>query len=178
MLQIKTMSVEQYMNSKADAHKLQSMYQRLESIPHGKWAKRLDCAEYALYKAGDRIYGGGDCVSILSHREGYGYTLIDVGDRGSWSCGVHLTEEPKPKYEYIAFYDGEPDEVFQRFAMIFGRQEWEKTWQDKLEELKKEMAKFNETLNDGISGKEIHKLIDKAEEVLGISLPSEYTPQG
>lgn len=174
MLQIKTMPIEQYMNSECNTEKLQEMYNRLNSIPHGKYAPRLYWAEKGLYEAGGRIHGGGDCICWLSYREGYGYTLIDVGDRGSWSCGVYLKEQPEPKYEYIAFYDGEFEEVFKRFEKIFGKQEWEKTWQDKLEELKAENARFGEKMNNGISGKEAHTLIVKAEEELNVSLPSEY----
>lgn len=172
MLQIKTMPIEQYMNSECDTEKLQKMYNRLESIPHGECAPRLYWAETGLYEAGGRIHGGGDCICWLSYREGYGYTLIDVGDRGSWTCRVYAKEIPD--CEYIAFYDGEFEEVFKELAKYFGKQDWEKTWQDKLEEIKTEISQYGEKLNDGVSGKEAHTLIVKAEEELNISLPSEY----
>lgn len=118
MLEIKTMTVEEFMNTKCDTVKLSAMYRRLSQLKRGEYASRFDWSEKPLYEANGRIYGGGDCVEILSHREGYGYTIISVGDRGDWMCCVY--PKPEIKYECIAFYDGEDEEVFKKLAGRWG----------------------------------------------------------
>lgn len=117
MVQVKFMTVKQFMEAECDNEKLEEMYDRIDEIPKSKWAARLTYGEKPLYMSGNNIYGGGDCISILSHRKGYGYTLIHVGDRGEWSCGVHAGEKiPK---DAIAFYDGEFEAVFESLAKHF-----------------------------------------------------------
>ena len=117
MLEIKVMPLAQFMQTASDTDEaaLQMMYSRICENKQ-KLYTRLDCADMPLYACGDRIFGGGDCVSILSHRKGYGYTIIDVGDRGSWICAVH--SELKG-YKDIAFYDGEFEEVYERILKHF-----------------------------------------------------------
>ena len=43
--------------------------------------KKTENTNMPLYACGDSVCGGGDCVSILSCRKEYGYTIIHVGDR-------------------------------------------------------------------------------------------------
>lgn len=116
MVQTKIMSVKKFMDTEKDANtaELELMYER---IKEKKKSGRLDWAKMPLYKSGGSIFGGGDCVSILSHRAGYGFTIINVGDRGSWYCGVHT--DKKTNDEDIVFYDGEFEEVFERLAKHF-----------------------------------------------------------
>ena len=47
-------------------------------------------------------------------------------------------------------------------------------WQDKLEEIKQVSVKFNDTLNDGITDKELEALISGVEKELQVSLPEAY----
>lgn len=118
MLETKVMSVKQFMESPCNTNKLKQMYERLKANSKSERASRLDWAEKPLYyTSGGRICCGGDCIDILSYREGYGFTIINVGDRGYWYCCVHVENEPE--YDGIAFYDGEVDEVYERLAKYF-----------------------------------------------------------
>lgn len=79
---------------------------------------RLEWAEMPLYKSGNRIFGGGDCIDILSHRTGYGFTIIKVMDRGDWYCAVHAKQKLEEK-DAIIFYDGTFEEVYERLLEHF-----------------------------------------------------------
>lgn len=72
--------------------------------------KKTENTNMPLYACGDSVCGGGDCVSILSCRKEYGYTIIHAGDRGEWMCAVHSKSK---EYNDIAFYDGEFEEVYE-----------------------------------------------------------------
>ena len=117
MLQVKIMPIKKFMETEKDANtaELRLMYERINEKSK---ADRLDWAEMPLYRSGDRIFGGGDCVSILSHRAGYGFTIIKVMDRGDWYCGVHANQKTDDE-EQIVFYDGEFDEVFEEMVKHF-----------------------------------------------------------
>lgn len=78
MVEVKVMSLARFMKtaSEVDEAELERMYSRIRDNQKKSYV-RMDFAAMPLY-------GSGDCVSILSHRKGYGYTIIDVGDRGDW----------------------------------------------------------------------------------------------
>ena len=111
-LEVKVMPVSDFMKTAelADNEKLKMMYSRISDNIRKNYI-RLDYGKNPLYKSGGGIYGGGDCVSIISHREGYGYTIIEVGDRGSWICAIRYEAKGT---EDIAFYDGEFEEVYEK----------------------------------------------------------------
>ena len=115
--EIKVMPVSEFMKTAELANKenLKMMYSRIFDNIRENYI-RLDYAVNPLYDCDGRIYGGGDCVSILSHREGYGYTIIEVGDRGSWVCAV---KDESKGAEDIAFYDGEFEEVYKKLMKHF-----------------------------------------------------------
>lgn len=116
MLEIKVMTVKQFMQTgkSEDDAELKEMYSRISE--NQKSNRRMDYAVMPLYACDDRIFGGGDCVRILSHRKGYGYTIIDVGDRGSWICGIHSESK---NYNDIAFIDGTSEEVYEELLKHF-----------------------------------------------------------
>lgn len=167
------MPLEQFMKTDCNEEKLKAMYNRLNSIPHSKWAPRLYDSSQPLYEASGRIYGGGDCCNLLSYREGYGYTIIDVGDRGDWMCCVYPKPEPKPAYKYIAFYDGEFEEIFEKLAERYGKSENEKTWKEKLADRRKK-AWYREIINRGITDKEAENLTKGLKKELKLMAPMEY----
>lgn len=111
-LELKVMPVSEFMKTAelVNKEKLKMMYSRIFDNMRKNY-KRLDYAKNPLYECDGEIYGGGDCVSILSHREGYGYTIIEVGDRGSWICAIRYEAKGT---EDIAFYDGEFEEVYEK----------------------------------------------------------------
>lgn len=117
MVEVKVMSLAQFMKTASEANEaeLEMMYSRIRDNKKKSYV-RMDYAAMPLYGSGDSIYGGGDCVSILSHRKGYGYTIIDVGDRGDWMCTVHSKSK---SYKDIAFYDGEFEEVYEELLKHF-----------------------------------------------------------
>ena len=117
MLEIKVMPVSEFMKTENLVNKegLEKMYSLIQDNRKKEYI-RLDRGSMPLYECGGTIYGGGDCVCILSHREGYGYTVIDVGDRGSWMCMVR--SELKGIND-IAFYDGEFEEVYEELIKHF-----------------------------------------------------------
>lgn len=116
MLEIKTMTVDEFLETKdlADEKELECMYSLIRDNCKSEYL-RLDRGAMPLYKCGDRVYGGGDCVDILSHRKGYGYTIINVGDRGDWMCSVNT---PSMKKRLINFYDGTLEEVYEKLKEI------------------------------------------------------------
>ena len=117
MLEIKVMPVSQFLQtgSDGDEAELEKMYKLIRENTNGKDV-RLDYGVMPLYTCDDRIYGVGDCVKILSHRKGYGYTIISVGDRGSWICSFHCESK---NYNDIAFYNGTFEEVYERPIRLF-----------------------------------------------------------
>lgn len=120
MLEIKKMKVAEFMETEhlADKEKLERMYNLIDDNCKRDYV-RLCSSTMPLYygsKEKNTIFGGGDCQKILSHREGYGYTIIDVGDRGSWSCDIYLVNA---KHTDILFYDGEFEEVYERLMEHF-----------------------------------------------------------
>lgn len=117
MLEIKVMPLAQFMQTASDSDEaeLKMMYSHIRSNTKRE-ALRLDYGNMPLYACGNRIFGGGDCHSILSHRRGYGYTIIDVGDRGYWTCAVQSKSKDN---DGIAFYDGETEEVYERLMQHF-----------------------------------------------------------
>lgn len=173
MLEIKTMPLEQFMKTDCNEEQLKGMYNRLSAIPHSKWAPRLYYSSQPLYEASGRIYGGGDCWNLLSYREGYGYTIIDVGDRGDWMCCVYPKPCPKLDYKYIAFYDGEFEEIFEKLAERYGKRESEKTWNEKLADRRKK-AWYSEKVNRGITDKETENLTKAFKKELKLTIPMEY----
>ena len=107
MIVKKTMRVKEFIDShsECDEELLEKIYKQLE-----KENLRLFTSRSPLYECGNgRIYGGGDCLTSLSHRKGYGFTFIRVEDRGYWRCGI-ISDEAKKK-EKIAFIDGDFEEV-------------------------------------------------------------------
>ena len=116
MLEIKRMRVNDFINSKDACNEeiLEKMYTKLKNESKCN-TDRLYRGASPLYKCGINVYGGGDCIRILSHRDGYGYTVIDVGDRGYWYCCVRDEDR---KYEDISFYDGDIEEVFLKLEKI------------------------------------------------------------
>lgn len=117
MLEVKVMPLAQFMQTASEANEseLQIMYSRIRDNKKKSYV-RMDYSAMPLYASGDRVFGGGDCVSILSHRKGYGYTIIDVGDRGYWMCTVRSESK---NYKDIAFYDGEFEEVYEELVKHF-----------------------------------------------------------
>ncbi len=119
MLKTKVMSVKQFMESSCNMYKLKQMYMRLKAGLNSERASRLTCGKQPLYyTSGGSICCGGDCVDILSYREGYGYTIINVGDRGHWYCCIHTKNATK--YDDIVFYDGKFEEVYESLARQLG----------------------------------------------------------
>ena len=120
MLEIKKMKVAEFMETGhlADKEKLERMYKLIDDNRKKDYV-RLFTSTMPLYYGSSKkttIFGGGDCQKLLSHREGYGYTIIDVGDRGSWSCDIYLENA---KHSDIIFYDGEFEEVYERLVERF-----------------------------------------------------------
>lgn len=107
MTKITNMKVRDFINSptECDLELLEKMY---TEIKKNKPMVRFDMSQSPLYYCGSNVCGYGDCVNILSHRKGYGFTLIDVGDRGYWYCRVNSLESGK---DLISFYDGDFEEI-------------------------------------------------------------------
>ena len=119
MLEIKTMPLKEFLKtaSQADEELLNKMYKRICENRKNR-STFLDCADMPFYTSSDgSVYGGGECNDILSHRNGYGFTMISVGDRGSWICSVHCKSK---RSNDIAFFDGEFDEVYQQLIEYYG----------------------------------------------------------
>lgn len=119
MLEIKTMPLGQFMWSVSEEEKelLKKMHRQICDNRKNR-STFLDCSDMPFYKSSDgSVYGGGECQDILSYRKGYGFTIISVGDRGSWICSVHCKSK---RSNDIAFYDGEFDEVYQQLIEYYG----------------------------------------------------------
>lgn len=116
-MEIKVMSVSEFMKTAnmANEEELEKMYLLIQDNRKREYI-RLDRGSMPLYECDGSVFGGGDCVCILSHREGYGYTVIDVGDRGSWMCTVRSEQKG---LNDIAFYDGEFEEVYESLIKHF-----------------------------------------------------------
>ena len=89
MLEVKGMSIPEFLKTEnlANKEELKKMYLKIRDNCKNKYC-RPDYSSMPLYECNGSVFGGGDCIRVLSHREGYGYTVIDVGDRGSWMCVV------------------------------------------------------------------------------------------
>lgn len=97
-------------HNECDEELLKKMYKYLE-----EWNPntRLFKSKSPLYECDNgRIYGGGDCLLSLSQRNGYGFTIINVGDRGCWRCNV--SSEIIKDREKIIFIDGDFQEIYEQ----------------------------------------------------------------
>lgn len=120
MLKVKKMPLEQFLitASKTDKVLLNKMR---EYICDTRKTERpyLHCSAMPFYTSSDgRILGSGECNDILSHRKGYGFTIIRVGDMGTWYCPLH---SDWAKDNDIVFYDGGYDEVYKRLIRFYER---------------------------------------------------------
>ncbi len=118
MLQVNIMPVEKFLETEADANveKLKLMYERIKAVYNAPFV-RLDWTKMPVYETQNGIFGGGEFVNWLSHREGYGFTIVKSEERGGWSCGIR--SDKKTNYRDIVFYDGEFEEVFEALAKRF-----------------------------------------------------------
>lgn len=118
MLRVKKMSMEQFLITSAKTDKV-LLKRMLEYICNTRKSEKpyLYCSPMPFYTASDgQILGSGECNDILSHRKGYGFTIIRVEENGTWHCPLH---SDWAQDNDIVFYDGGYGEVYKRLIRFY-----------------------------------------------------------